>query len=469
MPYVLGIQLGATATSAAVVRRDAGRSGAATPFPLGSTGPTVPTMLCRVQDGSFVAGEAAQRQEPAHHEWVVRSFTRQVGDDVPLMVGSEFVTAHRLAAVMIEWVADQVAHRQGGPADHIAVAHNAAWGPHRTHLVYQELGRLGLDGVTLLPEPVAVGLDYASRARVEDNGTIAVGNVGGSGFDATVLRRAPAAGSPGFEVLGSPLDSEHPSGQALDDEVFGYLRTELGERPDQLDPGDPRDREAAFRLRAECVRGKEALSYQPRTTLRVELPGGRTQVELSRARYEQLARGHLERVPDLLQQAVQSAPGAAEGVDAIVLAGGTARTPLMQQLVSERLDQQVQVDGAPELVAARGAACAAMSAGHDVVPAARNRAARGEETSVLMRVESSDRDSEELAVVDDEDGATDVPDAPRPPIEVDPMYIEPPGDKRTFKIVKLSLAALLIIFGLVLTYMQGWSGPQSPSLGILGR
>ena len=86
MPYVLGIHLGATATSAAVARRSGGRWGQALPVPLGSETPTVPTVLCRVQDGSFVAGEPARKQEITHHEWVVRAFTRALGDDSPHFV-----------------------------------------------------------------------------------------------------------------------------------------------------------------------------------------------------------------------------------------------------------------------------------------------------------------------------------------------------------------------------------------------
>src|SRR5437870_4171704 len=98
MPYVLGIHLGGTATSAAIARRDGGQWGAAVPFPLGSGVPTVPTVLCKVQDGSFVAGEPARRQELTHHEWVVRGFGKYLGDDTPLLVGSEFVPAQRLVA-----------------------------------------------------------------------------------------------------------------------------------------------------------------------------------------------------------------------------------------------------------------------------------------------------------------------------------------------------------------------------------
>ncbi|MGW3471534.1 Hsp70 family protein [Saccharopolyspora sp. NPDC000995] len=443
MPYVLGIHLGATVTTAAIARRDGSRWAAAVPVSL-EAGPVVPTVLCKVQDGSFVAGEVAQRQEIAHHEWVARGFTARVGDDLPVLVGSEFIPAQRLAATMIEWVADAVAHWQGHPADHIAIAHSATWGPHRTRLVQQALVQLGLTDVTMVAEPMAVAVDYAAKQRVPEHAPVVVANVGGSGFDATVLRRR----EPGFEVVGSPLNADHPSGQDLDDEIFAVVRAEFGDRLDALDLGDLNQRAALAHLRAECVRAKEALSHQPGVQLRVELPGMRTEFALSRSRYEQLVRPHLERVPELILQAVQSATLSPDDLDSVVLAGGTSRTPLLKKLVAERLKLQPQVDVAPELAAAGGAALAAvqvLSTDTDECSIA--------ETSVLMRIEGSDGpfdlDAEPVAV-------------PRPPVEVEPMPLEPRDEDRVrrIKIIKLSLAAALIIGGLLLTFLlpNGFSG-----------
>lgn len=449
MPYVLGIHVGATATSAAIARRQGGRWGAATPVPLSSTGHTVPTVLCRVQDGSFVAGEPASRQELTHHEWVVRGFTRQVGDDAPLLVGSEFVTAQALVAAVVEWVADNVAQQLGHPAEHITVAHSAAWGPFRGHLVRQALAGLGLRDLTLVPEPLAVALDYASKQQVAEQDAVAVANVGGTGFDATVLRRR----APGFDVLGSSLDSGHPSGQDLDDEVFAHLRAEFGSQLDAMDPADPEHRAALAGLRADCVRAKEALSHHQGTTVRVDLPNLRTDFAISRSRYEQLVRTHLERVPELLLQAVQSAAVSPEDLSALVLAGGTMRTPLAKRLVADRLERTPQVDAAPELVAARGAAVSAVG----VLSSVSDQAASVAETSVLMRVEGPG--SGGLDVIDGEPER----EAPvRPPVQVEPMYLEPPDEdrQRLFKILKLSAAALLIIGGLVLTLVQGVGGTQ---------
>ncbi len=476
MPYVLGIHVGATATSAAVARREGGRWGAAQPLPLSSTAQTVPTVLCRVQDGSFVAGEPASRQELTHHEWVVRGFTRQVGDDAPMLVGSEFVTAQVLVASMVEWVADAVAQQLGHPAEHITLAHSALWGPFRQHLVRQALAGLGLRDVTMVPEPVAVAMDYASKQQVAEQGTVAVANVGGSGFDATLLRHR----APGFDVLGSPLDAGYPSGQDLDDEVFGHVREAFGEHIDELDPTDRTHRAALAGLRAECARAKEALSYHPGATVRVDLPQVRTDFALSRSRFEQLSRGHLERIPELLLQAIQSAGlgksseadkttgtsksvsvmsgGGADDLDAVVLAGGSVRTPLAKRIVAERLEATPQVDAAPELVAARGAAVSAVS----VLSKGSDQSASAAETSVLMRVEGGP-DSDRVDIVE---AQRQREAEPRPAVQVKPMYLEPPDEdrQRRLKILKLTVAALLILGGLALTFVQTVEGhPLSPT------
>ncbi|RRO15094.1 Hsp70 family protein [Saccharopolyspora rhizosphaerae] len=437
MPYVLGVHLGATVTTAATARRNGGRWAATVPVPLAAGGPVVPTVLCKVQDGSFVAGEAAARQEVDHHEWVARGFTSRLGDDLPLVVGSEFVPAQRLVAAMVEWVSDAVAQRQGYPPEHIAIAHSAAWGPHRVHLVQQALGQLGITDVTMVPEPVAVALDYASKQRVEEQHPLVVANVGGSGFDATVLRRRHRS----FEVVGSPLNTDHPSGQDLDDEVFGLVREQFSTQLAALDATDRDHRAALAALRAECVRAKEALSHQAGVSLWVDLPGVRTEFGLSRGRYEQLARPHLERVPELISQAVQSASLRQDDVETIVLAGGTARTPLLKQLVAERLQTPPLVDVAPELTAASGAALAAQQ----VLSTDTDRGSIAE-TSVLMRVEGFDAVDD----VDDEPKPVE-----RPPIEVEPLPIEPPDETRLkrMKIIKLVAAVVLIALGIVITFM----------------
>ncbi|WP_051070014.1 Hsp70 family protein [Actinopolyspora halophila] len=484
MPYVLGVHLGTSTTSAAVMGRNGGRWTQAAPFPLGATRPAVPSVVARSPDGGYLAGEAAAAKQAESHEWGCSGFVSALGEDAPLLLGGEFVHAHRLAATMIEWVADQVAHRHGHPAEHIAVTHSSAWGPHRTHLLHLALAELGLTDVTLMSEPLAVAVDYVTRQRVPNGGSIAVGNLGGSGSSAAVLRKdephesdgtARGPGS-GLEFLGTPVDSGEPAGSDLDDLVLERVRTDFGDSLGRLDPTEPRDRGAAIRLRAECSKAKEELSHRESSRVNVLLPASSGEVPLARAHYERLARPYLEWLPEMLVQAVQSASMSPEDLEAVVLAGGPARTPLLRNLVQQRLyetlpgletiESPVRVDGSPELVAARGAACWAAEA----LSAATDRAVAGAETSVLMRVGDREDDSpsaspdeydvDGLEAVIDDVSSDSTAEPPRPPVEVEPMHIEPPPQRKALKVVKLSLAALLIIFGLVMTIVQGFGESQ---------
>jgi molecular chaperone DnaK len=302
--------------------------------------------------------------------------------------------------------------------------------------VQQALTQLGLSEVTMVPEPMAVAMDYAAKQRVEEHHPLVVASVGGSCTDVTVLRRR----APAFELVGSPLQSDHPAGQDLDDEIFGLLREQHGEQLDSLDATDPAQRAALAAVRSECVRAKEALSRQTGVSMWLDLPGGRTEFALSRTRFEQLARPHLERVPELISQAVQSISLRPEDVSTVILAGGLARTPLLQNVVGERLQHPPLVDVSPELAAANGAALAASK----VLTTDTDQGSVAE-TRVLMAVEG----------IDDSEPYEDEPEpVERPPIEVEPMPIDPPDESKVkrMKIIKLSAAAALVIIGLLATF-----------------
>ena len=52
----------------------------------------------------------------------------------------------------------------------------------------------------------------------------------------------------GFEIVGQPLDSPYPSGQDLDDVVFGLVREQFAEQINALDPTDRAHRTALANL-----------------------------------------------------------------------------------------------------------------------------------------------------------------------------------------------------------------------------
>ncbi|HVL85087.1 MAG TPA: Hsp70 family protein [Pseudonocardia sp.] len=352
MSYQLGIDLGTTYTAAAVSRSDR-RHAAPEMVTLGDRAVQVPSVLYLGPDGSVLVGNAAERRAVTEPDRVVREFKRQVGDPTPIVVGDSAHLAHDLVALMVAWVVERVAEREGGPASGITVTHPASWGAHKQQLLGVALAARGLD-VTFLAEPQAAALSYAAAERVEAASTIAVYDLGGGTFDAAVVRKNGT-----FTLLGRPEGIERLGGVDFDDAVFGHVRDAVGDAFDRLDPTDAEVLAAVARLRRDCVEAKEALSADTEVRIPVLLPELRTTVRLVRGEFEALIRPQLDDSVEALRRAVDSAGLDSADLTAVLLVGGSSRIPLVAQLVSAEFGRPVAVDADPKNAIALGAALAA--------------------------------------------------------------------------------------------------------------
>ncbi|MGH4000242.1 MAG: Hsp70 family protein, partial [Pseudonocardiaceae bacterium] len=319
---------------------------------------SAPSVLFVGADGSVIVGEVAERRALTDPDRVVREFKRRIGDDTPLFVGGQPYAAHDLAAMMVRWVVDRVAEREGESPDQIAITHPAGWGPFKKDLLSQALSALGLEDVTFLAEPEAAAVSYASQQRIEAGATIAVYDLGGGTFDAAVVRKN---GADSFTLLGSADGLQQLGGADFDEAVFSHVRDQLSAQPgmtpwDMLDIEDPSVLSGLTRLRRECTEAKEALSSDTEVTIPVLLPGTSTQIRLVRGEFEEMIRPALEDTVDLLSRAIRSAGVSTDELDAVLLVGGSSRMPLVSQLVSARLGCPVRVDADPQTTIALGAA-----------------------------------------------------------------------------------------------------------------
>ena len=146
MSYVLGIDVGAARTSAAVARPG---SDDVEPVDLGDGGCGVASVLHLGADGSLDVGAAAERWADGEPERVVRGFPGRIGDDVPMLLAGEPWAPEELTAWLVRWVVDRVAEREDGPAAGIAVTRPATWDDDRIELLAGALAEQDLD-VTFL-------------------------------------------------------------------------------------------------------------------------------------------------------------------------------------------------------------------------------------------------------------------------------------------------------------------------------
>ncbi|MBP2331201.1 molecular chaperone DnaK (HSP70) [Kibdelosporangium banguiense] len=341
MPYVLGIDVGTSATSAAVSRQTGSTWGDAEAVQLGERTATAPTVVYFAADGTVIVGDAAQRNAGGDPANAARDFPRRIGDEIPLMVGSEVCSAEALTAVLVTWVVNEVAAAEGMHPEHIVLAHPPNWGNYRRRLLHRALRDTNLDNVTLLPSPVTVAESHAAVYDVPNGGSLGVYDLGAGGLSSAVVRRSPIGT---FELLNSAESVEPNGGNSFDDVVFEHVMDGLG----GLDPADPDAWTTLSRLRRECAAAKEFLSVSTDVTVR--------EVPLTRVAFEDMIRTAVQAGIEELLRTIRSAPA---DLDTVVLVGGSARIPLVGDLVKTEVRKRIVIAPEPELACARGAATAA--------------------------------------------------------------------------------------------------------------
>ena len=363
MSYVLAVDVGTSFTAAAIARTDQNAQPVPESLPLGIRGTAVPSVVFYPEEGTILVGEAAERRGLDVPGRVVREFKRRIGDSVPIAVGTLALPAEDIFATMARWVVDRAEEREGAPPSEIIISHPAAWGGHRTATVLAALAAKGLNNVTLISEPEAAALHYASQMRVEDGSTIAVYDLGGGTFDTAILRKT---GDGRFEFLGRPEGIEGLGGADFDAAVLRHVAAHTGEVLAALDPEDPGALAALARLRRECVEAKEALSADSEASISVLLPGAQQQVRLVRAEFEAMIEEPIRETVDALERSLEQLGLEPADLTAVLLIGGSSRIPLVAQLISEQLDRPIAVDADPKSSICLGAAAAALRAAQAV-------------------------------------------------------------------------------------------------------
>ena len=350
MGYSLGVDLGTTYTAAAIYRD--GQVEIAT---LGNRAAAIPSVVLLREDETVLTGDAASRRGVTEPDRVAREFKRRVGDPTPIFLGGAPYSAETLMGKLLRAAVDEVAQREGGLPDRIAVTHPANWGPFKKDLLAQSITVADLSNVETLTEPEAAAILYAHNARVDPGEVVAVYDLGGGTFDAAVLRKTPT----GFEILGQPEGIERLGGIDFDAAVFAHVARSLGGALENLDEDDPNAMAAVARLRHECIDAKEALSGDTDASIPVMLPDLQTEVRLTRTEFEGMVRPALADTITALHRALRSAKVEPDQVKAVLLVGGSSRIPLVAQLVGAELGRPVAVDAHPKHSIALGAALAA--------------------------------------------------------------------------------------------------------------
>ncbi|OZI34149.1 Fe-S protein assembly chaperone HscA [Bordetella genomosp. 10] len=201
----------------------------------------------------------------------------------------------------------------------------------------------GLNVLRLLNEPTAAAIAYGLENAAE--GVYAVYDLGGGTFDISVLRLTKGV----FEVIATGGDT------ALGGDDFDALIVQavLDQAPDAA-AWSRHDRRA---LAVAAKAARERLTEADATTVDVRLQDGR-QVShaLTRARFEEMAAGLIDRTLACARRALQDAGLDKAEMRGVVMVGGATRMPVVRRRVGEFFGQTPLTDLDPDQVVALGAA-----------------------------------------------------------------------------------------------------------------
>jgi len=296
----------------------------------------LPTVFGRGDNDEPIFGWAA-KQRPGSLAAVKRLLR---AEEVAEVDGVEFVVEE--IATMLFGHLKRASAGQGVVFDQAVVtipANSRGIARHRTKLA---AGMAGVQVLALMNEPTAAAMAYGMRSAHQE--TLMVVDWGGGTLDVTILRNIDGVfmeqASKGVQQLGG-LDLDTALSRLILETVTDQSSWTAGDR-------------AGFRLDVE--RAKIQLSTAEHVT--VPIPGGEYR-QVSRSMYEQAIRAQIERVREPIQQCLADIGAQTSDIDALVLVGGTCKTPAIRSFVSDVLGTAPVPCIDPMTAVAEGAAVAA--------------------------------------------------------------------------------------------------------------
>lgn len=349
MARAVGIDLGTTNSVVAVFE------GSDADVVLSAEGArTTPSVVAFTRGGDVLVGEIAKRQAVTNAQRTVRSVKRHMGTSWSIDIDGQTFAAQEVAARVLAKVKTDAEAFLGEPVTS-AVITVPAYFNDAQRTATKEAGRIaGLDVLRIINEPTAAALAYAATSGASDE-TVLVFDLGGGTFDVSLLD----VGDGLLEVRATAGDNRL-GGDDWDARLADWLAAGFANEFGADVSADPaavqRLREAAEKAKIELSSSTSAQVGLPYLSVTADGPA-HLDVEVTRARFEQLTSDLLERCRVPLARVLEDADVPASGVDRVVLVGGSTRMPAVVDLVRKLLPDAVLARSVnPDEIVAMGAA-----------------------------------------------------------------------------------------------------------------
>ncbi|WFR65213.1 molecular chaperone DnaK [Paenibacillus amylolyticus] len=347
MSKVIGIDLGTTNSCVAVME---GGEAVVIPNPEGAR--TTPSVVGFKKDGERVVGETAKRQAITNPDRTIMSIKRHMGTSHKETIDGKDYSAQEISAIILQKLKSDAEAYLGQTVTQAVITVPAYFNDSQRQAT-KDAGKIaGLEVLRIVNEPTAAALAYGME-KSEDQ-TILVYDLGGGTFDVSILE----LGDGFFEVKATSGDNQL-GGDDFDQVIIDYLVSEF--KKDQgIDLS--KDKAAVQRLKDAAEKAKKELSGVLTTTISlpfITVADGVPQhleLNLSRAKFEEISAGLVERTLEPTRRALSDAGMTANDIDKIVLVGGSTRIPAVQEAIKKLTGKEPHKGVNPDEVVALGAA-----------------------------------------------------------------------------------------------------------------
>ncbi|MCC3380098.1 molecular chaperone DnaK [Paenibacillus farraposensis] len=347
MSKVIGIDLGTTNSCVAVME---GGEAVVIPNPEGAR--TTPSVVGFKKDGERIVGETAKRQAITNPDRTIISIKRHMGTNHKESIDGKEFSPQEISAMILQKLKSDAEAYLGQPVTQAVITVPAYFNDSQRQAT-KDAGKIaGLEVLRIVNEPTAAALAYGME-KSEDQ-TILVYDLGGGTFDVSILE----LGDGFFEVKATSGDNKL-GGDDFDQVIIDHLVNEF--KKDQgIDLS--KDKAAVQRLKDAAEKAKKELSGVLTTTISlpfitvVDGVPQHLELNLTRAKFEELSEGLVERTLGPTRQAMKDAGMSASDIDKIVLVGGSTRIPAVQEAIKKLTGKEPHKGVNPDEVVALGAA-----------------------------------------------------------------------------------------------------------------
>ena len=346
MGKIIGIDLGTTNSCAAVLE-----AGAPKIIPNPEGGRTTPSVVA-FKKGERIVGEAAKRQALTNPD-TVSSIKRKMGTAEKVKLDGKKYTPEEISAMILGYIKDYSEAYLGEKVDKAVITVPAYFNDAQRQATKNAGKIAGLEVERIINEPTAAALSYGLEK--DEGQTILVYDLGGGTFDVSILELGDGV----FEVK-STAGNNKLGGDDFDNRIIEYLVKEF-KKENKVDLSD--DNMAMQRLKEVAEKAKKDLSGMVSTQISAPFISKdedgeplHLDMELTRAKFEDLISDLVESTIDPVKKALKDAKITKKDIDKVILVGGSTRVPLVYETVTKELGKEPSREVNPDEAVAMGAA-----------------------------------------------------------------------------------------------------------------